>query len=80
MPELVASDLTADEFKSYITPKKGKDLKLTFSNVSAHVKLANGQQKAILDGVTGSALTGQVMAVMGATGCGKVSLSITHTN
>ena len=48
-------------------------VKLSFSNLTAHVGIPNGGKKVIMDGITGSAHTRQVMAVMGATGCGKTT-------
>ena len=49
-------------------------VKLSFSNLTAHVELRDcGGKKVVMDGVTGSAHTGQVMAVMGPTGCGKTT-------
>jgi len=62
-------------------PKKhgrGEDdeLKLTFSNISAHVFLPSGEKKIIMDGVSGHARTGQVMALMGPTGSGKVDAAV----
>lgn len=49
-------------------------VKLTFSDISAHVRLPNGETKTIMDGVSGHAQTGQVMALMGPTGSGKTTL------
>jgi ABC-type glutathione transport system ATPase component len=79
MPKLIAHGLSANEFETHkkstetsSTLGKGQSLKLTFSDMSAHVRLPTGEKKNIMDGVSGVAHTGQVMAVMGPTGCGKV--------
>ena len=79
MPKLVASSLTEAEFLSVKAEKtlgvNGDGLKLSFSDLSAHVRLPNGDNKTIMDRISGVAHTGQVMAVMGPTGCGKVAHS-----
>jgi ABC-type multidrug transport system ATPase subunit len=73
MPTLVKAGLTDAEYLREIEQGRGgkSDVKVSFSNLSVHVTLPNGDKKSILDGVSGSAHTGQVMAVMGPTGCGK---------
>jgi hypothetical protein len=43
----------------------GDDVVLAFSNLTAHVNDPVKGAKVIMDGVSGSAQTGQVMAVMG---------------
>ena len=48
--------------------------RLSFSDVSINASLPNGETKLIMDGVSGTAQTGQVMALMGPTGSGKTTL------
>ena len=78
MPKLVKDRLTSAEYIQELergcSGSSGKqNVKVSFSNVSAHVRLPDGNNKNILDGISGSAHAGQVMAVMGPTGCGKTT-------
>jgi len=57
----------------YDKSKTDDAVKLAFSDLTAQIGLPTGEKKTILDGISGSAHTGQVMAVMGPTGCGKTT-------
>ena len=75
MPKLVKDGRTSagDPRDLELGFKRKNNLKVSFSNLSAHVRLPDGNKKSIIDGVSGSAHMGQVMAVMGPTGCGKTT-------
>jgi ABC-type multidrug transport system ATPase subunit len=75
MPKLVKDGPTSAEYLRDLEQggNRKQNVKVAFSNLSAHVRLPDGKKKSILDGISGSAHMGQVMAVMGPTGCGKTT-------
>jgi ABC-type multidrug transport system ATPase subunit len=75
MPKLVKDGPTSAEYLRDLEQggNRNQNVKVAFSNLSAHVRLPDGKKKSILDGISGSAHMGQVMAVMGPTGCGKTT-------
>ena len=72
--QLCGVELADVELKDEELGGGGKRFRLSFSDVNINVKLPDGTEKVIMDGVSGHASTGHVMALMGPTGSGKTTL------